>query len=61
LLLNKPLLAVFMISTLFLSLFFYWKYNTFGTMWCWGINLFLLYFVIDILLIQPYYEYNSLC
>jgi len=61
LLLNKPLLAFFMISTMFLSLFFYLKYNTFGTMWCWGINLFLLYFVIDILLIQPYCEYNSLC
>lgn len=61
LILNNPLLAFFYISTLFLSLFFYFKYNTFGTIWCWAFNLFLLYFIIDILLIQPYCEYNSLC
>ena len=33
------------------------KYNTFGTMWCWSFNLFLLYFIVDILIIQPF-EYG---
>lgn len=51
----------FMISTLLgLSLFFYYKYNTFGTMWCWATNFCLFYFLIDILLIQPYLN-HSIC
>jgi len=30
-------------------------------MWCWLINLLLLKIVIDILIVQPFYEYNGLC
>lgn len=37
------------------------KDNTYGSMWCWLINLLLLKIVIDILIIQPFYEYNGLC
>lgn len=58
---NKVLLASFIIVSMFASVFFYYKYETFGTMWCWAGNLFLLYFIVDILLIKPYYEYNGLC
>jgi hypothetical protein len=58
---NNNLLSFFMISSLVVSLFFYYKHNTFGTMWCWSFNLFLLFFIINILIIQPFYEYNSLC
>jgi hypothetical protein len=61
LLIKKSLLAFFLILSLVASLFFYYKYNTFGTMWCWSSNIFLLYFIIDILIIKPYYEYNYLC
>ncbi len=61
LIINNPLLTVFMLLTMFISLFFYFKYNTFGTMWCWSFNIFFLYFLINILLIQPYNEYRSLC
>jgi hypothetical protein len=43
------------------SFFFYFKDGTFGSMWCWVINLFLLYFIVHILLIQPFLEYNGLC
>jgi len=56
-----PLLAIkniafslLLIIPLLLSLFYYFKYNTFGTMWCWSFNLFLLYFIVDILIIQPF-------
>ena len=58
--LNNPLLYIFLIPSFLISIF-YFKYNTFGSMWCWISNLFLLYFIINILLIQPYYEYNGLC
>jgi hypothetical protein len=57
---NTPLTYLIM-GSLFISLFFYYKYNTWGSMWCWIANLFLLYFIADILLIQPFYEYNGLC
>lgn len=61
LLINNFFIALFLIISSIISLFFYFRYNTFGTMWCWCFNLFLLYFIIDILIIKPFYEYNSLC
>jgi len=61
LLIDNFFITLFSIISSFTSLFFYFKYNTFGTMWCWSFNLFLLYFVIDILIIKPFYEYNGLC
>jgi hypothetical protein len=54
-------LKIFVIISIFTTLFFYYKDNTFGTMWCWISNLFLLFLIINILIIQPYYEYNGLC
>jgi len=61
LLINNFFIALLLIISLIVSLFFYFKYNTFGTMWCWSFNLFLLYFIINILIIKPFYEYNGLC
>ena len=61
LLINNLMLTLLIIITLLFSLFFYFKYNTFGTIWCWSVNIFLLYFIVNILLIKPYYEYNGLC
>ena len=58
---DNTLLSIFVIVSLIISLYFYFIYNTFGTIWCWSINLFLLYFIVDILVIQTYYEYNGLC
>jgi hypothetical protein len=43
------------------SLFYYAKFNTFGTVWCWAVNLFFFVFLVDILLVKPYREYNGLC
>jgi hypothetical protein len=60
-LINSPIPLIFVLVTLAFSLPFYFKHNTFGTMWCWISNLCLLYFLVNILLIQPYYEYNGLC
>ena len=61
LLINNKEISVIGLLTLFISLFFYYKDNTFGSMWCWLYNVFMLYFIVNILLIQPFYEYNSLC
>jgi hypothetical protein len=60
-LLDNIKLALLLMVSLFASLFFYYKYKTWGSMWCWIGNVFLLYFVVDILLIKPFYEYNGLC
>lgn len=37
------------------------KDHTYGSLWCWAINLFFIYFIVNILLVQPFYEYNGLC
>jgi len=60
-LVNNFLITLFLIPSFILSLFFYFRDGTFGTMWCWITNLFLLYFLVDILIVKPYYEYNGLC
>jgi hypothetical protein len=52
----------YVISTmLVISLFLYFKEGTFGTVWCWASNLALLYVLANILLVQPFYEYNGMC
>lgn len=61
LLIGNVTLYLIMFPVFILSFYYYYKYRTFGTMWCWVTNFALLYFIIDILLIQPYYEYNALC
>ena len=44
---NNILLTFFIFLSMCFSLFFYSKHKTFGTMWCWIANIFLLYFVVD--------------
>jgi hypothetical protein len=61
LMIGNTTLSFLIILSIIVSFFFYHRYNTFGTMWCWASNFFLLYFICDILIIQPYYEYNELC
>jgi len=61
LIINNTPFSIFLITSLCISIIMYLKYQTAGSMWCWIGNLFLLYFVVDILLIQPFYEYNGLC
>ena len=61
LLINNTYFAISLIASLFVSILMYRKYRTVGSMWCWMANLFLLFFIVDILFIQPFYEYNGLC
>ena len=61
LLINNFILSLFVLTSLAISLFFYYETNAVGTMWCWLLSTFLLYFVINIILIKPFLEYNALC
>jgi len=54
-------LSLFVIVLIIISMVFYYKDGTFSTMWCFYANLFLLYLIIDILIIKPFIEYNGLC
>ena len=58
---NNLILFMYLLITLLVTGIMYYKYKTASSMWCWLANIFLLYFIIDILLIQPFYEYNGLC
>ena len=58
---NNFVFSFFVILMLVVSFIFHFKYNTFGSMWCWLTNLILIYFIVQILIIKPYYEYNGLC
>lgn len=58
---DNYILSSFIIFLLVISLFFYFRNNTFGTIWCWSANLFMMYFLVNILFIQPFFEYNGLC
>lgn len=57
---NNSKLTFILLTLMGLSLLFYFKYHTFGTMWCWVSNFCFLYFLIDILLIHPYLN-HSIC
>ena len=61
LLVKNNILTLFVMLSMLISLTGYYKYNTFGTMWCWSSNFFLLYFIFDIILIKPYCEYKGVC
>ena len=58
---GNNIVSFFIITMLIISLINHFKYNTFGTMWCWSSNIIFLYFLVTILLLKPFYEYNSLC
>ena len=61
LLVNNNILNLFFLSSLIISMLFYYKDGTIASMWCWLVNLLFLYLLVNILLIQPLYDYNSLC
>lgn len=44
------LTILFMITILLISLYFYWKYKTWGSMWCYFSNLLWLYVLIMIII-----------
>lgn len=58
---RNRLLALFTISALVFSLYTYYTQRTMASMWCWWTNMFMLYFLVEILLIKPFIQYNGLC
>ena len=61
LLINNIEITVVGLLTLFVSLFFYYKDKAVAAMWCWLSNIIFLYFIVNILLVKPFYEYSTLC
>jgi hypothetical protein len=61
LLINNYALTIFLVGSIVASLYFNVTYYTYGSIWCWLSNLFILWLIINILIIQPYVEYNKLC
>ena len=55
--LTYPIYALFI--TIFLLYSFFVYKNSFGSMWCWISNSILIYFLIKILIILPYFEKNN--
>jgi len=44
----------------FIYLYFH-RNNNWTSMWCWSINLTFIFYLVWILIVLPYYEYNGLC
>jgi hypothetical protein len=61
LLIDNIVLSLYILFFLATTLFFYFKNDTFGSMWCWSGNFLMIYFLINILLIKPFYDYNKVC
>lgn len=57
--LSYPFLTLFISLFLLYSVFIY--KNSFGSMWCWISNSILMYFLIKILFILPYFENKNIC
>jgi len=53
--LNNYLSTFFSLFMLITSIFFYWKYKTWGTMWCYFLNLYWIFVLI--IIIYRTYEY----
>jgi hypothetical protein len=62
-LLIKNINLLFFIAgiTLFFAILLFKKEYSYGSIWCFYTNTIFLIFLIDILIIKPFYEYNGLC
>lgn len=58
---QNNLFTFFLAFSMAVSLFFYLREGTFGTMWCWMANLFFLLVLVNILLVLPFNQYHGLC
>jgi hypothetical protein len=50
-----------LVAALFLFVITYWSYRatgTAGSLWCWSINLFMIYFAIHLLVILPFKQHG---
>lgn len=56
---NKHYFAIFLTLTLFvISYYTYYKEGSAGSMWCWLINIVMLYYLLKILIYLPYQEHG---
>jgi len=56
---NKHYLGLlYTILLLIITLYFYTKSGTFGSLWCWSINSLMLFYAVKLLVIMPYTEHG---
>lgn len=59
---NKQYISILLTLPLFFVIYlFYTKDDTAGSIWCWSINISMLYFLIKLLIYLPYKEKGFLC
>lgn len=56
-----PFITLTILSFYVYCFIFYFDNMTWGSMWCWFTNSLLLYFLIKIVFLSPYKEYNFIC
>lgn len=49
------------ISLVYMIYLYFYRNNNWTSMWCWSINLTFIFYLVWILIILPYQEYNGLC
>lgn len=59
---NKYYTPIFLTLPLFFVMYyFFYKDGSAGSLWCWSVNIVMLYFLIKLLLYLPYKEKGFLC
>lgn len=59
---NKQYIWAGMIAISFLVMYYlYLRDGTWGSMWCWFGNFLILYYLINVLILQPFFEHGSIC
>jgi hypothetical protein len=49
------------IALVYMIYLYFYRNNNWTSMWCWSINLTFIYYLVWILVVLPYHEYNGLC
>jgi hypothetical protein len=52
---------LFGIAMIYFIYLYVYRNNNWTSMWCWSINLTFIYYLVWILIVLPYHEYNGLC
>ena len=56
---NKHYLGLsYTIALLIITYYSYNSLGTFGTLWCWSVNSFMLYFAFELLVLLPFREHG---
>jgi hypothetical protein len=58
---NNSIGYVYIISTLLIAIYNYFQDNSFGSMWCWIVNINMFFYAFLILIYLPFCESKTIC